>query len=224
MAPTAQFWVPERVDRLRELAVSNGDGVLAKLFGVSRNSIIGARHRHNIASANGPRWPKQTMAPAIVCEPVAPRSDELQPGKYRQTREGFFAVLCVRCKTLSDEMAWSKRGIKDAAARLRSRGFSMSSIYLWTCPTCKPPVVAPKPIVVRPSKPEPVAPPTGGGKPIWELGERDCHWVLGDPTDLTYCGQPKSDRQYCAHHAGIAYQPAGERKPKAQTNYLLLAR
>ena len=49
---------------------------------------------------------------------------------------------------------------------------------------------------------------------IVELNEAMCRWPLGDPAspDFRYCGSPVSSRPYCAHHSGLAYQPAQERR------------
>ena len=49
---------------------------------------------------------------------------------------------------------------------------------------------------------------------IVELNEAMCRWPLGDPTspDFRYCGSPSSSGPYCAHHGGLAYQPAQDRR------------
>jgi GcrA cell cycle regulator len=49
---------------------------------------------------------------------------------------------------------------------------------------------------------------------IVELKEAMCRWPLGDPSssDFRYCGSPTSSGPYCAHHCGLAYQPAHERR------------
>ncbi len=49
---------------------------------------------------------------------------------------------------------------------------------------------------------------------IVELKEAMCRWPLGDPTspDFRYCGSPVVTGPYCAHHGGLAYQPANERR------------
>ncbi len=49
---------------------------------------------------------------------------------------------------------------------------------------------------------------------IVELNEAMCRWPLGDPAcpDFRYCGSPVSSGPYCAHHGGLAYQPAQERR------------
>ena len=49
---------------------------------------------------------------------------------------------------------------------------------------------------------------------IVELKEAMCRWPLGDPTspDFRYCGSPAMTGPYCAHHGGLAYQPAQERR------------
>lgn len=49
---------------------------------------------------------------------------------------------------------------------------------------------------------------------IIELKESMCRWPLGDPTssEFRYCGSPTASGPYCAYHAGLAYQPAQERR------------
>ena len=50
---------------------------------------------------------------------------------------------------------------------------------------------------------------------IVELKEAMCRWPLGDPTspEFRYCGSPAaSSGPYCAHHCGLAYQPAQDRR------------
>jgi GcrA cell cycle regulator len=49
---------------------------------------------------------------------------------------------------------------------------------------------------------------------IIELKEAMCRWPLGDPTtsEFRYCGSPTGSGPYCAYHAGLAYQPAQERR------------
>jgi GcrA cell cycle regulator len=49
---------------------------------------------------------------------------------------------------------------------------------------------------------------------IVELKEAMCRWPLGDPSspEFRYCGSPTASGPYCAYHAGLAYQPAQERR------------
>jgi len=49
---------------------------------------------------------------------------------------------------------------------------------------------------------------------ILELKEAMCRWPLGDPasSEFRYCGSPTASGPYCAYHAGLAYQPAQERR------------
>jgi GcrA cell cycle regulator len=49
---------------------------------------------------------------------------------------------------------------------------------------------------------------------IVELKEAMCRWPLGDPSspDFRYCGSQTASGPYCAHHGGMAYQPANERR------------
>jgi GcrA cell cycle regulator len=50
---------------------------------------------------------------------------------------------------------------------------------------------------------------------IMELKEAMCRWPLGDPStpEFRYCGAKSPvGTPYCTHHAGIAYQPAQDRR------------
>lgn len=49
---------------------------------------------------------------------------------------------------------------------------------------------------------------------IVELKELMCRWPLGDPatSDFRYCGSGTASGPYCAYHAGLAYQPAQDRR------------
>lgn len=51
---------------------------------------------------------------------------------------------------------------------------------------------------------------------LMELRETMCRWPLGDPTqmDFRFCGlkSPALGGPYCAYHAGVAYQPAQDRR------------
>ncbi len=51
---------------------------------------------------------------------------------------------------------------------------------------------------------------------IVDLRESMCHWPIGDPgsAEFRFCGAAKrvGAGPYCAHHAGIAYQPQHDRR------------
>jgi GcrA cell cycle regulator len=51
---------------------------------------------------------------------------------------------------------------------------------------------------------------------LMELRESMCRWPMGDPTasEFRFCGAkyPAGTGPYCNHHAGIAYQPAQDRR------------
>lgn len=51
---------------------------------------------------------------------------------------------------------------------------------------------------------------------IMELREAMCRWPIGDPTstDFRFCGakSPGGGAPYCGYHAGVAYQPAQDRR------------
>ena len=50
---------------------------------------------------------------------------------------------------------------------------------------------------------------------LTELNERTCKWPIGDPMhdDFHFCGNESDEgRPYCEYHAGLAFQPASERR------------
>jgi GcrA cell cycle regulator len=50
-----------------------------------------------------------------------------------------------------------------------------------------------------------IVPLNGVGVKMWELESSHCRWVVGEPKDLTFCGQPKqSGSSYCSCHANIS--------------------
>jgi len=57
--------------------------------------------------------------------------------------------------------------------------------------------------------------PIGQRRTILELTEQTCRWPIGDPgsTEFFFCGgNTINGLPYCAYHARIAYQPAGDRR------------
>lgn len=57
--------------------------------------------------------------------------------------------------------------------------------------------------------------PIGQRRNILELTESTCRWPVGDPGsgDFFFCGgNALGPLPYCAYHARIAYQPAGDRR------------
>ena len=61
---------------------------------------------------------------------------------------------------------------------------------------------------------------------IVELKEAMCRWPLGDPSspDFRYCGSPKANGPYCAHHGKLAYQPAQDRRRERERERRALVR
>src|ERR1043165_33587 len=50
---------------------------------------------------------------------------------------------------------------------------------------------------------------------LLELSEATCHWPIGDPSspEFFFCGgKALPGPPYCAHHFGVAYQPASDRR------------
>lgn len=48
----------------------------------------------------------------------------------------------------------------------------------------------------------------GVGVKLWALENHHCKWVVGEPSDLTCCGQNRlKDSPYCQDHHNIAYKP-----------------
>jgi GcrA cell cycle regulator len=54
----------------------------------------------------------------------------------------------------------------------------------------------------------------GKPKTLLDLEPHDCRWPIGEPRspDFHFCGeQQAAGRSYCAHHWGMAFQPARPR-------------
>ena len=135
--------------------------------------------------------------------PAPPTPEGPQPGRHYQTRPGFFRVICKDCRETSDEFPAT---VAHVAEHLRRKGYTSTFLHValsaWSCPTCTPPKIrTPKAVICVP-----IPPPTGEGKLIWELGNYDCCWPLGDPLtdEFRYCGHPKFDKRYCQHHAQVS--------------------
>ena len=71
------------------------------------------------------------------------------------------------------------------------------------------PQAAPRPV-------EQVVIPISERVTLMELKEAMCRWPLGDPAqqDFRFCGikSPGALGPYCGYHAGVAYQPAQDRR------------
>ncbi len=210
------FWTDERQQMLRDLAPYQSASQIAARLGCTRNAVIGRADRSGIHLGK----PKSDVSFVIVPAPIStPKAVpivvivEILPGKWRASpdRNTYFKARCFKCKELSADLCWGKSGSRYASNVLRKYGWDktgISSDVLWSCPKCnftalKPVTFMPKPVV----PPMPLVPYVAGkGKSFFDLGGFDCHWPLGEPSDLTYCGQPKADRRYCAHHAQISYR------------------
>jgi hypothetical protein len=50
-----------------------------------------------------------------------------------------------------------------------------------------------------------VEPLNGSGLKIWELKDKHCRWVVGEPSDLTYCGHDQhTGSSYCPSHFALS--------------------
>lgn len=57
--------------------------------------------------------------------------------------------------------------------------------------------------------------PISERKTILELDTKSCHWPYNDPRDedFHFCGrETATDKPYCTHHCGLAYQPMNDRR------------
>ncbi len=70
--------------------------------------------------------------------------------------------------------------------------------------------------VARVTPQEEVVIPMSERVTLMELRESMCRWPMGDPTtpEFRFCGaySPIGGGPYCSHHAGVAYQPAQDRR------------
>jgi len=50
-----------------------------------------------------------------------------------------------------------------------------------------------------------VEPLNGSGVKIWDLKEKHCRWVIGEPSNLTYCGHDQhAGSSYCTSHFALS--------------------
>lgn len=53
------------------------------------------------------------------------------------------------------------------------------------------------------------------GITITELTDKTCHWIVGEPCDLIYCGAVTTVGKYCPQHTALAYEGPGYQQAKA---------
>lgn len=55
--------------------------------------------------------------------------------------------------------------------------------------------------IIKVKLPEDIRFLNGFGVKIWDLDEKMCRWVVGEPSNLTFCGMKKQDgSSYCCDH------------------------
>ena len=116
---------------------------------------------------------------------------------------------CSRCAVSG---AAARNGISFGSVEGKIRFDCVGKDYIKKEPKPTKPPKATKKVVFKPKsviipdepKPEPVV-IQSNPKTIWELGDFDCHWPIGDPLsdEFRYCGAPKSGKNYCAGHTKL---------------------
>ncbi len=192
MSDPGNTWTDERVEQLRKLWSDglSASQIATEIGGVSRNAVIGKVHRLGLsgrtkAPAAAPARPvrKAPVAAAPAPRPVAPAPQtEPRPQAFGNTALATARVLA--------------EPVEDIVAK---------------------PVPQPISEIVPVSAParENVVVPLSDRVTIMDLREYMCRWPVGDPTSpsFRFCGaRSVTGMPYCAHHAGIAYQPVLDRR------------
>lgn len=203
------FWTEDRIAFLRDNADKLSASAIADHLGCTRNAVIGKVNRLGASLAKG-REPVETPPPPAPKPKPVPLV-EIERGKYKATRPGYFQARCAACGERTDELAWGARAEKAASLILRGLGWRFqgkAASTIWTCDACDGisiPKPEPRQIVVR--KPDPAPPPIVVSEPktLVEMGNH-CLWPIGDPQDegFRYCGAPRSNFRYCAGHAALS--------------------
>lgn len=186
-------WNDERVEQLRKLWLEglSASQIAAELAnGITRNAVIGKVHRLGLsgrakAPAPAPARPRAKQAASGARPSVGPSSAGSRP---------------------------AARGMIDAGAPMTmTRGANALAMQPMASAAAAP-TPAPRPV-------EEVVIPISERVTIMELRESMCRWPLGDPTspEFRFCGahSPIGGGPYCAYHAGVAYQPAQDRRRNA---------
>ena len=208
------FWSEDRISYLRAQAPHRSASQIAAELGCTRNAVIGKCGRLGVALGKPAPEPLPVPSSLPPSRPPAPAiSAHPLRGRYAETRPSFFHARCDNCAELSDELNWGAKGFKRAAELLRRIGWRLSGMGYgarWTCAACNgspiPRASLPSPIVVRSAPASAIVCEPVNPKEIWELGDCECVWPIGDPMseDFRYCANPKSDKRYCATHAAIS--------------------
>ncbi|MGV6875425.1 GcrA family cell cycle regulator [Pseudochelatococcus sp. B33] len=194
MSDPGNTWTDERVEQLRKLWSDglSASQIATEIGGVSRNAVIGKVHRLGLSGrakapvAATPR-PVRKAPAAVTPAPRAPAVPPADPPPQAQTF-GNTALAAARAVAGPAE---------DVVAKVVPQAV---------------PQIAPQ---VVPAARESVVVPLSERVTIMDLREYMCRWPVGDPTSpsFRFCGaRSVTGMPYCAHHAGIAYQPVLERR------------
>lgn len=202
-------WTEEDNQRLAELWPTHSAGVLAKMFGMSRNAIIGRAHRMKINKITGL---SETVRSPNKAVPWSKKSDDLLRSNWGKGRS---VIDILRLLAEHGE----PRTMSSLRHRVERMGLPrVSDVY------SRAPVKLTYRRASRTLTPKPLAPPPKpwDGPCISILDDKLSRFmcreiVAGEGVGTMFCGAPTSpDSQfsYCAFHAAKNLTPATQKKAR----------
>ena len=176
------MWTEQTVETLKKFAFEgrSASWIAAALGAPSRNAVIGKANRIGIKLNGG-----TGAASASERPPVDPPAPQIPWGRKRSTIEGEPRSG----RRTPAEIAW---GQADSRARRRAAVHSRGTMRADRWFYAEAEVGEMRRVGLA------------------EIGEVECRWPLGDPTEegFAYCGLPIArGHAYCAGHCRLAYRP-----------------
>ena len=190
-------WTDDRIELLRKLWQEGlSASTIAREMGgaITRNAVIGKVHRMGLAGrAKSPmQVPTRSKAKPIAGSSIG----------------GGSAVSAKSNASLNSgrTSAGASMGARPSAPMVSGNNALAMALTPMIVPVAEP----------RYQPAEEVVIPISERVTLMELKETMCRWPLGDPTqqDFRFCGLKSSGGlgPYCGYHAGVAYQPAQDRR------------
>lgn len=185
-------WTDERVDVLKKLWADglSASQIAAQLGGVSRNAVIGKVHRMKLSS-------RGRAAPAAA----APKKKAVTPQP----------TIVVQKPVTAAPIAAAPRPVPQPAPAPQPQRIMTHSVGATALQAQFDEQPETENIVRLADNVVPIS----RRLHLLQLTERTCKWPHGDPMaeDFSFCGHESNETSpYCNYHAGLAFQPASERR------------
>lgn len=199
---------------------------------ISRNVVIGARHRMQLAGnmkerPNGePRarpvrkarfngGEKSTGSPSpppvtVARPPVQPPPEPRKPGSLWKGQKVKYSEKWLSITPRLREQKEAKRGTV-SSTRTRPDGRE-TVVVIWDGTTSRSSFHV---SFIEDAGEPPLAKLSGLYHPVLDLTPFTCRWPVGDPhqADFRYCLAPKEfEASYCSEHVALSYQPRSHRR------------